>query len=312
MAKYSSVVSELEKDDSDLWMLHPPKPPDKLAERLKASRTKIVLVGHLKGGVSKTTLLANLAAYFDRKGKTVLTIDFDYQGSLTATLLRAAGKDLSGPYSDILLTGQKQPGEIITSAEDLHPLLPKTWLIPATYTLVREENHMLIRWLLDGADSDVRYRLAELLLSPEIQRKFDIVLIDIGPRLSTASVCALASATHVLVPTILDQLSAEAVGSFLSQIQILTTEMRTGLSSISVVGTMTRTQDLSGENRNAIATITKALSKWPGDAQMLSRNIPFKQVFIDCAGTGIAALKDREVGALFDVLGDDISKRIGL
>lgn len=312
LARYSNVVAELEKDDADLWRLHPPKPPVQLAERLKASRTKIVLVGHLKGGVSKTTLLANLAAYFDRKGKKVLAIDFDYQGSLTATLFKAVGKDLTGPFSDILLKGDLKPTQLISDAEHLHSLLPCTWLVPAAYTLVRAENHMLIRWLLDDSVADVRYSLAELLLSPEVQLKFDVVLIDMGPRLTTASICALASATHLLVPTILDQLSAEAVGSFLSQVKVLTAEMKTGLNAVSVVGTMTRTQELDDVNEDAVNTIKKALQKWDGDAQMLSRNIPFKQIFIDCAGSDIAMLKDRQVGQFFEELGGEISRRIGL
>lgn len=312
LVRYSNVVAELEKDDADLWRLHPPKPPAQLAERLKASRTKIVLVGHLKGGVSKTTLLANLAAYFDRKGKTVLAIDFDYQGSLTATLYKAVGKDLTGPYSDILLKGELKPSQLINDAEHLHSLLPNTWLIPAAYTLVRAENHMLIRWILNESVEDIRYSLAELLLSPEVQRKFDIVLIDMGPRLTTASICALAAATHLIVPTILDQLSAEAVRSFLGQVQVLTTEMKTGLDAVSVVGTMTRTQGLDGVNDQAVATIEKALQKWNGDAQMLTRNIPFKQVFIECAGSSIAMLRKPEATAIIEDLGDEISRRIGL
>jgi chromosome partitioning protein len=269
-------------------------------------------VGHLKGGVSKTTLLTNLAAYFDENGKSILAIDFDYQGSLTATLIRAAGKRLSGPYSDILLTGQLKPQDLITAAEDLTGILPRTWLIPAAYTLVQRENQMLIRWLLDGGDADVRYNLVELLLSPEVQKEYDLVLIDIGPRLTTASVCALAAATHVIVPTILDQLSAEAVGSFLSQVRTLTSEMKTGLRAVSVVGTMTRQQSLGNENRDAVAKIKEALQKWDGDAAMLSRNVPFKQAFIDCAGTDIAMLRDSDVRIIFEELGGQVRRRIGL
>ena len=312
LARYSNVVAELEKDDADLWRLHSPKPPAQLAQRLKASRTKIVLVGHLKGGVSKTTLLANLVAYFDSKGKTVLAIDFDYQGSLSATLLRSTKQDVSGPYSDIFLTGQLKPSDLLAYAKSLHPLLPRSKIIPAAYTLVRKENQAMIRWLLEGQEADVRYNLANILLSPEIQNAYEIVLIDMGPRITTASICALAAATHVLVPTILDPLSAEAVGSFLNQIKILTSEMKTGLNTISVVGTMTRTQELGDQNKDAVATIKKALQKWDGDAQMLSRNIPFKQVFIDCAGSDIAFFQNNEVHAFFEQLGGEISQRIGL
>lgn len=312
LANVMRVIAQLEDDESNLWKLHRPAAPPKFAERLRASRTKVLLIGHLKGGVSKTTLLANLAAYFDRNGKRVLAIDFDYQGSLTATLLRSVGKDVRPPYSDILLNGQTKPSDLVSVAIDLHPKLQRTRLLPASYTLVQKENQLMIRWLLEGGAADMRYRLAELLLSPEVQNAFDIVLIDIGPRLTTASVCALAATTHLVVPTILDQLSAEAVDSFLQQVKAITEEMKTGLDAVSVVGTMTRQERLDDSNRDAIATIRKALNKWGDNAQLLSRNIPFRQVFIDCAGTDIASLTPGDVRTLFDELGNELSGRIGL
>ena len=43
-------------------------------------RSPIIMVANLKGGVGKTTLTANLAAYFSANGKRVL-YNVDYQGS---------------------------------------------------------------------------------------------------------------------------------------------------------------------------------------------------------------------------------------
>jgi cellulose biosynthesis protein BcsQ len=48
-----------------------------------------ILVTSQKGGVGKSTVSANLAAYFRRQGKTVTLIDFDTHGSSSTWLTRA-------------------------------------------------------------------------------------------------------------------------------------------------------------------------------------------------------------------------------
>lgn len=57
----------------------------------------------------------------------------------------------------------------------------------------------MIQWLLRQTDDDLRYRLARVLLDDDIGKKFDIVLIDAPPRLTTATINALCASTHVLV-----------------------------------------------------------------------------------------------------------------
>ena len=52
-----------------------------------------------------------------------------------------------------------------------------------------------------------------------MREKFGAVLIDAPPRFSISSVQALCASTHVLVPTILDNTSATAVGYFGQQLR---------------------------------------------------------------------------------------------
>jgi AAA domain len=80
------------------------------------------------------------------------------------------------------------------------------------------ENRLMVEWLIAKRPTDIRYSLAKTLHEPGIQDKYDVVLIDAPPRLTTASVQAFCAATHVLVPTVLDGLSEEASAGFVNQL----------------------------------------------------------------------------------------------
>jgi cellulose biosynthesis protein BcsQ len=211
------------------------------------SKIPILTVANLKGGVGKTTIAANLAGYFcseaqSRKnpGQTcrVLLIDLDFQGSLSSMVLkyedRVPTRNTLSKASR-LITGALTPEAIAEAIRCKET--DGIQVISAYYDLARIEQRSLMEWLVEDFPGDLRYVLRDLLLSQTVQERFDIVIVDCPPRLSTALVQALCASTHLLIPTKLDRMSGEAVGTFVNEIENLRPLMP-NLRVLGALGTM--------------------------------------------------------------------------
>jgi cellulose biosynthesis protein BcsQ len=311
------IKQALVKDDAELWRLRAARPLDHLAERLKASGMSIVTIGNLKGGVGKTTITANLAAYFAQKmratGKRVLVVDLDYQGSLTATLLQAAEKRLDRSAAEYILSGQATGDWLSKVIRDIDVAVPGLDLVPASYTLAAAEDQLMMRWLYHTTEKDVRFNLAEFLLSDQVRKAYQVILLDVGPRLTTASISALCASTHLLVPTNLDRMSAETIGSFLSRVRSLKDSLGLPIELAGVVGTMTyKNTGLTPAEEDAVGTIRDGLREWGMDGYIFNCSIPRKQIFANLAGEDVGYRRNQQVRTLFNNLGDELSMRIKL
>jgi chromosome partitioning protein len=258
-----------------MWLTTPPIFPANY--HVVKSSIPIYTVANLKGGVGKTTIATGLAAYFvnpfaapDRERERVLLIDLDFQGSLSSMALTTDERipqngQLSRATS--LLSGRYKGADLIHMHQRVKGLLPnggaQFYAIPAYYDLAQAENRLMIEWLLSDSTRDMRYNLAEVLFSDEVQERYDRIIIDAPPRLTTAHVQALAASTHVLIPTVLDQLSGEAVGSFVEQ-AIVHRSLWPHLKIIGVVGSMTdqdQELDLRDYEEKGIVAIEQALKQ---------------------------------------------------
>jgi cellulose biosynthesis protein BcsQ len=308
-------------DSPGIWLTPSIEMPENYEISLKSSKP-ILVVCNNKGGVGKTTIAANLAAFFARERRQrVLTIDLDFQGSLSSMMVPGERAPLEGLRckASELISGE------LTSSKLLHVAskydgVSNLWCVSAFFDLAQMENRVMIGWLIGDNPPDIRYTLAKLLHSKSIQENYDRIIIDAPPRLTAACVQALCAGTHVLIPTILDEMSYDGAINFIRQVrelrQICPYIKHLGVAASKVVPNQNYDNELAELKRQLSRLKQKYGSESPDAPDvieehfiyykpMLSRGAGKKVVFAD-------ASKNQEterVRGMFRRLGAEIEKR---
>lgn len=299
-------------------------PVDKTKRPTRSSNSiPIITVAAMKGGVGKTTLTANLAAYLDRQNKRVLLIDLDYQGSLSHMLTSAANISKKSSAVDELISGEMSPHLLMQKVESLGSALPNTKLLTCYYQFSDKETEVMIDWACktrQGAHADeIRFRIEALLHDPVVQEAFDIVLIDAPPRFSTGAMNALCASTHVIIPTVLDVMSAEAAVYFSQDVAAMRQDLFPSLELIGVVPSMTyQNERFTKREEELIDYLNDSLRKYWGVQKVVLAKaaIPRKNALGNVAGKDIGYLdagtkKDTaEVRKIFDRVGLSILEKL--
>jgi chromosome partitioning protein len=158
---------------------------------------KTIPVINNKGGVGKTTTAVNVAAGLARRGRRVLLVDLDSQGSASVSL--GVDRDDLMPSSADVLFDEVGPGEAIRSTHI--------------------DDVDLLTGSLDLANADVRLkqqsgghnRLREVLAT--VEDRYQSIIIDCAPSTSILSVNALVAADAFIVPVAPSYLALEGVVS---------------------------------------------------------------------------------------------------
>ena len=174
-----------------------------------------------KGGVGKTTLVANLGAGLARQRKRMrlLLVDLDPQAHLTYSLGLAAHELKTSIYE--LLQGQAVLSEaLVEIKEGLH-------LIPASLDLASAE-------LEFAAVPGREFLLKELLAEVE---GYDYILIDCPPNLGLLTINALTMAEEVIIPVQTEFLALQSLSRLLETIQVVQKRLNPGLAISGMVAT---------------------------------------------------------------------------
>lgn len=334
------------RSQSQLWYTHPGQKPTHQNEFLNKRRPLVITIANLKGGVGKTTLTANLAAALATQHELrILLIDVDYQGSLSNMLRLACARrhDMDEtklkPIShvDTIFNRKHEPGNLDKVLVSLEGLIPHSDLIPAFYSFAEVENRLMTEWLMQNGNVDNRFLLFDFLSSEKLYPRYDLVLIDAPPRLTTGTINALATSKYVLIPTILDTLSAEAVRYFVDRCGDVREHVNDQLELLGIAPTLTFTRSLNGTERK----VQQDLCRWINNAALpgpyhrdyadadfdhllaanklpvFSQHIPHKAAISHKAGVDLAYYSqaqtpDQSIAEFFDPLSNHLIERVSV
>jgi chromosome partitioning protein len=165
---------------------------------------RTISVVNQKGGVGKTTTVANTAAALAAAGRRVVVIDLDPQAHLTIHLGVEPQAVQGGAY------------EVMTQSADFARSLmlvrPNLWLLAADINLVGAETEL------------VSVVGREIILREAMQacrEEFDFCLIDCAPSLGLLSLNALAASQEVLIPLQPHFLALQGFGKLLQTIDLV-------------------------------------------------------------------------------------------
>jgi cellulose biosynthesis protein BcsQ len=286
--------------------------------QLKSGKPPIIALVNLKGGVGKTTITANLGATLWEQGYRTLLADLDNQGSLTALCLPDAQiHDVGlggGRFVHHVFQAEAPDGAVVWD-NLTHLGATEGRLLAATEVLADVEEHAKATWLLKPEVRDVRYDLRRALHDPVIQDRFDAILLDCPPRLSTACINALTCCDYVLIPVLLDKTSMDAVPRLLKWLRLLQARgVCPELRILGVLANRTRTKDkLGGRERDRWSSLAdKCAVAWGEPVHLMERWIPNKASFADAAESRKLAALDDELAPIFKDLLAELKRRNAL
>lgn len=296
LAHVERLRSQIGEGSGDLWRFHGSIQDKQLQAAVHAAATPVVTFANTKGGVGKTTLVANMAAYFSKAGLRVLVIDLDDRAALTQMLLQVAG--LGRPdaaMSEPLIAGEAAPQWLMDTAIGLDRYgLQNISLVTSGPRLRDLELRLFVRWLLESEFSDIRTHVAHVLADPGLRQAYDIVLIDTPPHRDLAYVNAMAAATHLVMPVIPDGLSiANIADQFNDLAGWVRPDLNPNLKLAGVVLMKTSGQIPSASEAGAQSVIARAAHDCLGiENALFQAVIPNRAVFTKCAGNALAYQAD--------------------
>jgi chromosome partitioning protein len=209
--------------------------------------SRVIAIANQKGGVGKTTTALNLGSALVERGRSVLLVDLDQQGSLTIsagldpeTLSETVYTVLSS-YADPKVKQPTQLSTVVTPIESL-----RLDLIPANIELAALD--------LELTRAYSREHILRRALEP-VRGSYDYVLIDCPPSLGLLVINALTAADEIIVPLQTDYLATKGVKLLMDTVEAVTAQLNPELR---IAGILLTQADQRTSHSRQIVELTRS------------------------------------------------------
>ncbi len=236
---------------------------------------KVIAVVNQKGGVAKTNVCTNLAIGLANKGRRVILLDADPQGSQTVSLGFAEQDEI--PITIATLMGKIIEEEKILYKEGILHHKENVDLIPANIELAAMETTLV--------NTISRETILRQYLK-NIESDYDFLIIDCSPSLGMVTINALASADELIIPVQAQYLSIKGMEQLFKTINKVRKQINTSLKIGGILITM------ADMRTNYTKDIIELLHEsYDGKLRIFNSIIPFSVRASEISAEGISIYK---------------------
>ena len=266
---------------------------------------RIISCVNLKGGVGKTAIATNLAAFAGRTGKKTLLVDLDPQTNATFSCMdvdvweKHAAEN--GTVADLfgLRSHANAEGKVKTASEVLcKSVFTNVDLIPSHLDLFTID--------LDLASAMAREKKLQKALRPIIDN-YHVVVCDCPPNLTVPTQNALALSTHYVVPISPDFLSGLGIGLLLNRVRQLADDLDHSIDLAGIV--ISRVGRTSFFRQQTVAAVRTTFGAHVLDPELKERTCVAESA---AKHKPIYDMGDRDAAAEFSAMSSEVLRRIGI